>query len=138
MPAGNDVDIVRVFARQVNGAIAEVTFPTDQDFEVILEAEAGATVHKSGAQYQAGIAVRDLTNGTVIPAANDPNTPDSGHMKGVKEWPKEAYAIKYTVAKANLAGRANHVLEVLAFVTEGVSDVDASFATSPPFILTVP
>lgn len=131
----NDAELVRVFTREVGAAIADVTFPVVDDFEVVVEVEAGSAIFGGGTQYETGIVLRDKTAGSVIPTTPAGFGPEGMDGAGAN-WLNQANQFVYTVAATDLAGRENHICEVLAFLKVRVTDPDVSFATSPYFIIT--
>jgi hypothetical protein len=135
----NDVELVRVWTREVGASVADVTFPHNADFQVVVDVEAGTTIFGGGTKYQTGIYVRDLSNFTAIPAAPVPPTVTTQDDMGAASWPNTRHQFVYKVAAADLgAARENHCCEVLAFLRVRVSDPDVTFATSPTFIITRP
>ena len=64
----NDVELVRVYTKEIGGKISDTTLPVSSGFEVIVEAEAGSAIHSSGAQFLMNILVRDLSANDIIPA----------------------------------------------------------------------
>jgi hypothetical protein len=137
----NDVELVRVFTRRTGSAIADITFPFNVGFQVVLDAEAGNAIFAGGAQFEVGVVVRDLTDGTVIattPVPPTPPPPSPAHLNA-PEWPALANRFVYNVAAGALgAAKENHICEVLAFLRVNVTDPDVSFARSPLFIITRP
>jgi len=47
----DDVELVRVYTKEIGGKISDTTLPVSSGFEVIVEAEAGSAIHSSGAQF---------------------------------------------------------------------------------------
>jgi hypothetical protein len=131
----NDADLVRVFTQRVGATIADVTFPVGTDFNVIAEAEAGSALHGAGAQFSTNIVMRDITANNNIPHA--PAAGFSGAMASA-QWPNLDQRFQYTIASADLAGREDHLCQVITYLTAGVTNPDTSFAESPLFMLTPP
>lgn len=129
----NDVEVVRVFTRRAGATIADVTFPVSADFNILAEAEAGSALHGTGAQFATNIVVRDITANTNIP--HSPATGFSGAMASAA-WQNLDQSFQYTVASADLAGRENHLCQVITYLTAGVSNPDTSFSSSSLFMLT--
>jgi hypothetical protein len=129
----NDVELVRVYTKELGGKISDTTLAVSSGFEVIVEAEAGSAIHSSGAQFLTNILVRDLSANDIIPAT--PTQAVSGAMSS-SAWPELYRALQYKVNKADLTGRENHVCQVIAFLNVGVNNPDVSFAVSPFSILT--
>lgn len=136
MVAANDAELVRVFTRRVGGAVGDVTFPSNANFEVIVEAEAGSALHGTGAAYLTNIVVRDITDNVNI-AAN-PAVGFSGSM-GDARWTNLDTTFTFTVAAAQLgAAKENDVCQVIAFVKAGNVNPDTTFALSAYFMITAP
>jgi hypothetical protein len=136
MVAANDAELVRVFTRRVGGAVGDVSFPSNADFQVVVEAEAGSALHGSGAQFLTNIVVRDITDNVNIASA--PAVGFSGSMGGA-DWPNLDATFVFTVAAADLgAAKENDVCQVVAFVKAGVVNPDTTFALSPYFMITAP
>lgn len=130
----NDAEMVRVWTRDpAVPTIADVTLPVATNFEVVVECEAGTALHGSGAQFSTNIVIRDITANNNI-AAN-PAAGFSGAM-ATAAWQNYAKQFVYTLPAANLAGRQNHVCQVLAYLQVGVVNPDVSFASSPLLIIT--
>jgi len=130
----NDAELVRVWTREVGGAIGDLTFPYNKPFEVVVDVEAGNAIFGGGTTYQTGVAVRDLSDGTIIAVTSPASV--AGNM-GDPNWPAPAQQFVFTVPAANLgAGKENHCCEALAFLRARNADVDVSFATSSMFIIT--
>jgi hypothetical protein len=137
----NDVELVRVFPKEESAAIADITFPVNDDFDLVVEAEAGQTIFNAGAQFRVFILLRDVSANTNIALApkggtNTPNVGANANM-ATNAWPALLRRFEYSVQAAALAGRANHVCQAIAFLTVGAAgDRDTSFAVSPYFMLT--
>jgi hypothetical protein len=130
----NDAELARVFTARIVGgnAVPDVTFGLDEDVKIFSEAEAGTTVHGSGAQFLTGIVVRDITQNNDIPFTA--NSTLSGALDSAN-WPNFDQRFEFTVAQADLAGRENDVCQVIAFLKIGTTNPDASFADSAYFII---
>lgn len=135
MASANDATVVRVFTNEPTENFADLAFAINADFEVTVEAEAGLALLQGGNQFNTNVVVQDITANNNI-AANPANG-FSGQL-GQAAWPNANQSFKYTVPKANLNGRANHVCQVLAWLTVGNNNQNVSFVSSPPFILTNP
>lgn len=143
----NDAELIRVWTRKTGGTVAHLTFPVNANFEIVVDVEAGDAMFGGGTEYETGIVLRDKTAGDTIqttpqlaagggvPADPAGFGPDGMDGAGT-EWLTQANQFVYLVEAADLAGRENHICEVLAFLRVRVTDPDVSFATSPLFILT--
>jgi hypothetical protein len=126
----NDAGVVRVFTKEPGGMISDETLSVGAGFDIAVEAEAGSAVHGAGTSFSTNVVVRDISANDNIAA-----TPAAGvtGSTATAAWPTQAYTFAFNVAAAALAGRENHICQVLAYLRVGQ---DSSFATSPLFILT--
>jgi hypothetical protein len=129
----NDVDLARVFVRERGTIVGDDSIPAGRGVEIVVEAEAGSTIHGGGTQFLTSIVVRDLSANNNIPFT-PPNY--NGTMATTPAWPNFDRQFVFEVAPAALAGREDHLCEVLAFVKAGLVNPDVEFATSYTFILT--
>lgn len=127
----NDAEVVRVYTREKNGAIADVTLDSGTDAEVVVEVEAGSTVFGVGAQYSTGLVIKDLANGTNIPFT----PPSVSGTLTAAPWSNQAQSFTYTIAAADLAAHKGSVCQVYGYLLVGVTNFDASFAESPLFLI---
>ncbi len=136
----NDADIVRCFVRAVGGLSSESALPYNAPFEIVVEVEAGAAIFGTGAQFAAGVVLRDLSDSVSFPApAAGANTPAIGlndNMSGAN-WNTQVDRFVYTVAAPG-AAKENHICEVLAFLRVNVVNPDMSFCRSDLFIISRP
>ena len=130
----NDAELVRVFTANPGDTIADITFPITADFQVRVDAEAGSAIFSTGAAFQTGLVLRDITANNDIPFTAAGAV--SGSLNSAA-WLAKAQTFVYTVATGDLAGRANHICEARSFLGVGVNNQDSSFVASPPFLLTV-
>lgn len=127
----NDVELVRVYTRNPGGNVSDVTFPFDQDIEIVVDAEAGEDIFDTGASFTLNVTVKDLVDNCLIPT-----TPGYTHILGGSAWPTPTTNFLFTISAADLGPvKENHVCEVIAYLCV---DHDYSFATSPWFIITPP
>jgi hypothetical protein len=126
----NDAEVVRVATRENGGTIGDVTFSIGNGFEIAVDAEAGSALHGAGTSFETNAFVRDITANDNI--ASNPSGGVTGNTN-TAAWPAQAQTFAYTVASGVLAGRANHICQVLSFLRVGQ---DTSFQSSPLFILT--
>jgi len=127
----NDAAVVSVYTRRVGSAIADEILAVNEDFEVVVEVEAGQALFNLGAHFETDIIVRDISDNNDIqatPAGFSGNTSSA-------DWPTQAHEFVYTVAAADLAGRENDICEVQSYLTIGAAAPNVSFETSPKFIL---
>jgi hypothetical protein len=140
MPAANDVDMVRVFARESGGPVAKLALPSGTAYEVVLEAEAGDAIHGTGGPYEAGIVVRNLSNSSIV------NTQTQSGNFGDAQWPAPppasnlATQFVFTIP-APPAGLEGDIMEVVAYLSVGgigPQTPDVSFSTSAPYLIHQP
>lgn len=129
----NDVDLTRVFVREPGTTVGDDSIAAARGLEIVVEAEAGSAIHGQGAQFRTNIVVRDLSANNNIPA--NPGGGFSGTM-ATAAWLAFDHQFVFEVPAAALAGREDHLCEVLAFVKAGLVNPDVEFATSYTFILT--
>jgi hypothetical protein len=135
MAGVEDTELVRVFTNEVGEAFADLAFAVNQNFEVTVEGEAGSSPLAQGVQFNTNIVVQDVTANNNIPA--NPAAGFSGQI-GSAAWPNANQKFTYTVNSADLAGRENHLCQVIAWLTTGLNNQDVSFSTSPYFLITNP
>ena len=131
----NDAQIIRVYTREKGAVIADVTLDSGADAEVVVDVEAGSAAIGSGAQWQLGLVVKDLVNGTTIAFTNTP--PAVNGNLGTAPWSTQAETFAYTVPSANLTGSKGDLCKVYAYllIGNGLTEYDASFAESPSFLV---
>jgi hypothetical protein len=131
----NDVDLARVFVRELreNSVVGEESIDIRSGLQIVVEAEAGSAIHGGGTTFLTNIVVRDLTANNNITA--QPPAGFTGSMATVAWQPLDKQFV-FNVAPGVLAGRQNHLCEVLAFLKAGIVNPDLEFATSYTFILT--
>lgn len=135
MPAPNDCEIARVFTRRPGQVIADTTFRTDETFEVVVEGEVGQTLLDSGAPYEIGVTVRNLTDGSTTPAQH--NVRANHDFLDAGEWDapthQEVFGPFNPIPGAFQQGA--HMYEVIAYIRARKTDPDVSYARSPLFIV---
>jgi hypothetical protein len=124
----NDVEVVRVFTRRVKATIADITLAKDEDFEVVVEAEAGRTIFGGGGRYRVALVLRDLTANNDVPFTA--NFPLVG-LFGDPGWAQEDNKFVFTVSSADLGNRGDHILIAYATLLAGNRDFDASLTAGP-------
>lgn len=130
MPAPNDANTINVYTRDVGAPVSNNVLSITNDFQVVVEVEAGNAIFGGGTAYETGIVVNDSSNHETIHEENV----GPGNM-GDANWPIQKTEFVYTVPQAALAGRSNHVCVVIAWLKARVAEQDVSFQTSPQFIL---
>jgi hypothetical protein len=127
----NDVEMVRVYSREVGGEILDVTFPSGGAVEIAVDCEAGTSIFGLGAPYTLTIYVRDLMENFEI----DDTQTITGALGGA-DWPTAARTHEFTVSGPFL--QEGHVFNVLAVLTVGAADPKpiVHFAESNMFVMT--
>ena len=128
----NDVEIVRVYARNTASPSADPTLNPKEAAQIVVEAEAGDAIFRIGAPYEVQITVKDLVDGSNLPVA------PAGAVTGLLStapWDKQQIKFDFDLTAAELAKHKGHQCEVYATVYMGLTDPDASFATSPRFLI---
>lgn len=131
----NDARIGRVFSREVNDTIADFTLDPNTNGVVVLEAEAGETLHDGGGDYLVTLVVRDLSDGTAIPA-QVANTPKPGEVKGRFRdpgWKALAASFEFILSSADLQNHRGHLAQAYGSVVYGNNKPGSTFAISQPF-----
>ncbi|GAA3973333.1 MULTISPECIES: hypothetical protein [Streptomyces] len=131
----NDAQIVRVFSRGLKGPIADLTLNPNSEGEVVLEAEAGETLHDGGGDYLVTLVVRDLSDGTAIPA-QVPNAPKPGEVKGRfrdPNWVDLPASFGFVMSSADLKNHRGHLVQAYGSVVYGNTKPGSTFAVSQTF-----
>ena len=136
MPAPNDVEIVRVYTRSVGENISDVQFRSDENFEVVVETEAGSAKLGSGEPFQIGVTVRNLTDSSI----STHNDTQSGNISN-PDWTSPALETVFPASgtgytpSPGLGQAGTHCYEVIAWLRVRANDPDVSFARSPIFLV---
>lgn len=130
MAADNDVNIVRVYTREVGGDIEDNQFLATNDFEVVVEAEAGTAIFNLGPEYSIGVTVRNLTDSSI----NTHNDIHTGRL-GDATWPTQPDQEVFGPFSPDWgAGQSGvHIYEVLAYAKVGNVNPDVSITKSHLF-----
>src|SRR6266545_3407094 len=110
----DDVELVRAYTRRVDAAVSDATFSVKDDFEVVVEAEAGSSAATSGQDYRTDLVIFDITNLNLIPFKVRPvsaayDAQPQGQLGHANQWPRPDQKIVFIVEKGNLTGRENHI-----------------------------
>jgi hypothetical protein len=132
----NEAVIIRASVREAGGSANDNTLDPSKDAQVVVQVEAGLAVMGTGAQWQAGIVVKDLVDGGVIPFTLSPTAADNGHLSSAP-WTTPSETFVYTIPKANLGTHKGHLCRVYAYLLIGVNaaSYDASFVESEFFLV---
>lgn len=128
------VELAPVYTKPAGGTKGDVSFPFDEDIEIVVDAAAGSAIFDARAQFKIGVIVRDLSDNTIIPT-----TAEFSGALGVGAWETASTQFTFTISSTNLgAAKDNHICEAIAYLQLGIATVDASFARSHLFIITAP
>lgn len=136
MPAPNDVEIVRVYTRNLTDPTADVQFRSDENYEVVVECEAGTAIAGSGLPFHIGVTVRNLTDSN-IPEHNDTI---SGTVVA-PDWPGSTLEVVFPdggggyTPDPGVGQIGVHLYETVAWLKVRATDPDVSFARSPIFLV---
>ena len=126
----NSVDLTRVFVRESGTTFPDSSIQVSKGLEIVVEAEVRAAIFEKGAAYFTEIVVRDLMTNTHIPAS------PAGYQEHMPWGPTPDHQFVWNVPSVDLAGRENHVCEVIAILKIGIINPGVKFATSERFVLT--
>jgi hypothetical protein len=127
----DDARLVRVFPRKMGAMIADVAFPSDCVFEIVVECEAGRALYAIGAKYEIRIDVIDFSAMTSVVTSAIVAT---GHLGGAG-WPTQAQQIVFPVAAPG-AVNEGHVWKAIASLKIGITNPHTSVAESELFPIT--
>jgi hypothetical protein len=134
MTAANDVELVRVYVTTDPATpqrIADQTVKSNQQFAVVIEAEAGQSLHQNGGPYNFSMVVRDLTDGSTVANATQAGT------FGDANWP--GFKTEFLFPNIPPQGaRQGHLCEVIGVLTAGNVNQNVDFARGELFIITRP
>ncbi len=131
----DDAELVRVYTREKDALmVADVTFSSNQDIEVTVEAEAGSAIFAAGGQFELRILVRDLTSFELVPLKGSEVI--SGSIG--EAWQNQAEIFTFKIPVEYLKDREDHIMEVLTVLKIGIKQTHVSFARSPLFLITAP
>lgn len=129
----NNAELVRVFTRQTGGVIADMTFPSNIAFEAIIDCEAGAAIHDTGARYEIKINVVDFSAMRSVAKSAIVATGSLGDIG----WPNQAQQFVFPILAPG-ALNEGHICKIFASLKVGVANPYASLAESPLFLITSP
>lgn len=126
----NSVDLTRVFVRELGTTFADSSIQVSKGLEIVIEVEVRAAIFGKGVAYLTEIVVRDLMTHTNISAS------PAGYQGHMPWGPTHDHQFVWNIPSVDLAGRENHVCEVIAILKVGIINPDVKFATSERFVLT--
>ena len=162
MPQANDATIVRVYTREYNGTIEDLTPSVStggHQFEVVVEAEAGKVRAGNSSRYTITLTAFDITAGNSaanISAAFNPATPtaplkqtfettksdlppagglSAGVTDNVTAWPAYEQKFIITLTANEAANAVGHIFRYTATLQAGGSDPIISITQSELFVL---
>jgi hypothetical protein len=143
----NDAQFVRVYTREVGGAIADNSLVVSggaHNFDVIVEAEAGSVLGGGGAPYLLSLTAFDWTTGNnATPAtAFTFSVPENFNTTTgtINKWPSYEENFRVTLTAAQATALVGHVLQYTAVLispppTSGSPANVVSIIQSPLFVL---
>ena len=129
----NDARLVRVFPRKVGAMIADLSFPSDCVFEIVIECKAEKAIYAIGAKYEIRIDVIDLSAMTSVVTSAIVAT---GHL-GDAVWPAQAQQLVFPMAAPDTVNKG-HVWKSIASLKIGITNPHTSIAESELFLITSP
>ena len=127
----NDVKLIRVYTAEKGGIILEQNIPSDAEFEVVVEARAGAAIFSTAGSYEIHIIVRDLTDFTIA---------HKDSITGIftqEPWDEPVLPYAFPIP-AQGAVKESHIYDVLASLSVGIKNPNVSFVKSPMFMISKP
>jgi len=125
------VELVRVFARETNAVIAEVTFPYDISFEAVIECRAGYAIHALGARYEIKIDIIDFS--AMAPIVSSAIVA-AGFMEDTG-WSGYAQQFVFSIPEPG-ASNEGHIWKIFASLKVGVISPYVSLAESDLLLIT--
>jgi hypothetical protein len=122
----NDAQLVRVFTTRAGGTIPDRTLKVTDDFDVVVEGEAGAVLGASGAPYDLLLEAFDITAGNNAGAAFSFAFAEA--FNAANGWPD--YTKRQTIPAGSLV--ANHIYRYYV-VLVSANDI-VSFVESEAFV----
>jgi hypothetical protein len=131
--SSNDARLVRVFPRKMGDMIADVAFPSDCVFEIVVECETGTAIYAVGAKYEIRVDVIDFSAMTSVVTSA---IVAAGHL-GDAGWPTQAQQIVFPIAAPGTVN-AGHIWKAIASLKIGITNPHISLAESELFPITSP
>lgn len=132
----NDVDLIRIYAREANTLTEDITMVTGTAFDLLVEAEVGTALFGNGGKFEIYVIIRDFTANSLVIYTDSLSDIFGGAWARLKE------AFLFIVPASVIAGRENHILEAHAILSaDGLgrtSDRNVSFAQSRLFTVYPP
>lgn len=136
----SNTQIVRLYTREAEGPVADVTLDPGKDAQVIMEVEAGEADWRTGARFEAGLSIVELDGVTPF---TDPETtadpsdhyaPYHGSMTE-SPWTSQDQSFIYTIRKDQLAAHDGHTCKAYGHLLVGAVDRETYLVESPPFLV---
>ena len=131
MPNTMECELVRVYARNRGGLVAEEAIKDNVPYDVVMEAESGQGLFNQGGQYKLIMVLRDLTTSSTITQQVVQGT------FGDANWPTPVVQHAFAEAPAG-NGADDHVLQALGVLSAGRNDPIVDTEQSDAFIVTQP
>lgn len=130
----SNTQIIRLYTREMNGAVADATLDPGKDAEVVLEVEASDLDWNEGALFETGLTIKDLDADTSTLVSYEPSPSYSGSMTK-DPWLLQDQPFTYKIKAEELAKHAGHMCEAHAYLLGGANNRTACFAVSPTFLV---
>jgi hypothetical protein len=109
----NDVEVVRLYPREVGSVTEDITLVTGSPFELAVEGEVGSTLFGGGGIFTLEVIIRDFTDNSTIIYTNSLANNFGGAWASLKE------TFEFNVPANVIANRVNHILEAHAILSVG-------------------
>jgi hypothetical protein len=121
-----------LFTRPAGNSIADQTIKSNEAFDVVIQAEAGETLHNLGGPYKLSLIVRDLSNN-----GNNVNQNSQTGNFGDANWPNLDMEYSFNVPAQGNA-KKDHIYQAIVVLTAGNVNPIVGFAESDLFVITKP
>jgi hypothetical protein len=134
MPNANEAKLLRVYARNSGGVVAQDTIPTDTAFEIVSEAEVGLALFNNGGPYNLILTVEDLATSTVVHRANKAGwLHEAEAAAGVSpNWSAPAFQFPFQVPAQPVM---DHPYKARVVMTIGAADKIVEHRASEVFVI---
>jgi hypothetical protein len=132
MPNTNQAILARVKVTATGGTIEEETIPSNADFDVVVEAEAGTNVFNTNQSFKLQMVLTDYTDSfTTVDLQNQ-----SGNV-GVGGWATQEQQFRFAVSALGTP-REDHALRAFAVLQIGTGDPIVDYEEGEVFVVTPP
>jgi hypothetical protein len=132
MPNTNQAILARVKVTATGGTIEEETIPSNADFDVVVEAEAGTNVFNTNQSFKLQMVLTDYTDSfTTVNLQNQ-----SGNV-GVGGWATQEQQFRFAVPALGTL-REDHAFRAFAVLQIGTGDPIVDYEEGEVFVITPP